>query len=32
MSVNGETHNGYNLHIIYIIKDTITIAPGGNFT
>ena len=32
MSVNGETHNAYNLYITYIIKNTITIAPRGNFT
>ena len=29
MSVNGEIHNAYNL---YINKNTITIAPRGNFT
>ena len=29
MSVNGEIHNAYNLHII---KSTITIVSGGNFT
>ena len=29
MSVNGEIHNAYNL---YIKKNTITIAPRGNFT
>ena len=29
MSMNGEIHNAYNLHII---KSTITIVSGGNFT
>ena len=29
MSVNSEIHNAYNL---YIKKNTITIAPRGNFT
>ena len=29
MSVNDEIHNAYNLHIK---KNTITIAPMGNFT
>ena len=29
MSVNGEIHNACNL---YIKKNTITIAPRGNFT
>ena len=29
MSVNGEIHNAYNLHIN---KNTITIAPTENFT
>ena len=29
MSVNGEIHNAYNL---YIIKNTVTIVPRGNFT
>ena len=29
MYVNGEIHNAYNLHII---KSTITIVSGGNFT
>ena len=28
MSVNGETHNAYNF---YIIKNTVTIVPEGNF-
>ena len=28
MSVNGEIHNAYNLHTK---KNTITIAPRGNF-
>ena len=29
MSVNGEIHNAYNL---YIIKNTVTMVPWGNFT
>ena len=29
MSVNGEIHNAYNL---YIITNTVTIVPRGNFT
>ena len=29
MSVNGEIHNAYNL---YIITNTVTIGPRGNFT
>ena len=29
MTVNGEIHNAYNF---YIIKNTVTIVPRGNFT
>ena len=29
MSANGEIHEAYNL---YIIKNTVTILPSGNFT
>ena len=29
MSVNGEIYNAYNL---YVIKNTVTIVPRGNFT
>ena len=29
MSLNGEIHNVYNL---YVIKNTVTIVAGGNFT
>ena len=29
MSVNSEFHNAYNL---YVIKNTVTIVPRGNFT
>ena len=29
MSVNGEIHKAYNL---YIIKNTVTMVPRGNFT
>ena len=29
MSVNSKIHNAYNL---YIIKNSVTIVPRGNFT